>query len=192
MGEWMLPEISQSVGGIYIMIAGVYIAIVFHDGDSSAFGLENAEGMFLAEGGTQGFLKKLDGDRSDILFCPFIEDRGQEAPESQGRHRGGGHATRGAWLSFHQGQKGEVSGSQRFKETVDFQRIVDIESVDHTEDLGGHPEFLQQAVSMEGSLETAFSTCGLAMEIMYLCGAVETDAHQEMGFGQKPAPLFIE
>ncbi len=47
-------------------------------------------------------------------------------------------------------------GRQRFKETVDFQGKSCIEGMDHTEDLGGHPVFLQQAVSVEGSLETAF------------------------------------
>ncbi len=73
----MLPEVSQPVVGIYIMVTGVYIAVVFHDGDSPAFGLENAKGMFLVKCGAQGLFESLDGNRSDIVFRPFIKDFSQ-------------------------------------------------------------------------------------------------------------------
>ena len=123
----MLPDIPQQVGGIYIMIAGVYIAIVFHHGYSSARFLKNAKGMFLVKSGAKCLFEMLDGDPSDIVLGPFVKDFNQKPAKSFCWYGGCRYPFRRIGRSLHQGQKGNVAGSQFSEKAVDFQRIHRVE-----------------------------------------------------------------
>jgi hypothetical protein len=132
MGEGVLPEVSQPVGGVYIVVAGVYIAVMFHDGDTATFGLENAKGVSLVKGGAQGLLKNLDIDLPDVVFRPFVEDFSQEAAKSLCRHGVGRYSCRRPGFPLHQRQEGEVPGSQLPEKAVKVERMTDIDRIYHT------------------------------------------------------------
>ena len=201
--DGVLFDVTQAVGGVDVMVAGIKTAVVLQrQGLPAGFG-ENTEPRRHARPEAKLDVEQLHEDRPDVPPQPLVEHRAHEtavtlsgnAPRSHGRgvvrrRRRGEPAV--AAQALDERDKLHETSPLVSQEAVDLAAVTRVGAMDHRHRVERHPFSVQQPERPTDSVEGGGSLSRLAVTIVQAPWAVDAEADQEVVFAQEHRPAFVQ
>ncbi len=185
------------------MVAGIYIAIMLHNGCMTAFLGIDADSWLNAHPACKGGIKELYKDFAHIFPHPFVEDGTHEMPPFFGSDAEGCNRTvlveelsqmpsiavlldalhNRTYLQ-------ELAIQFIAKEMIEGQRVLGIIMIGSSHRIPFYAVFIEELDAVHHFLPSALSLNIKAIGIVLLLSAVDTDAHEPAFIVQELAPFW--
>jgi hypothetical protein len=182
-------DVSQKPVAGYEKIAGIEVAVIFHDQVTSALRAIHAAFRNLPDPVLEEVIEQPDAHIRVSVPEPLVEETAQELSIGLRFHREGRHAR---IVCLQTGNELKIMESVFHQEMIDFIGMKHRVVVDHGEDIELRAVCFQPSAGIHNQAVHAFSFSGEAVQVVQFPGAVEADTHQKAAFGKKLRPGIID
>ena len=184
-------EISQAAGGFDEEVAGEDVAVVLDDDVLVAAGAEGALRVAAVEVVAQEGVEEADADVFGAVGQPAVEEAAEEVGVLLGGNGEGGGGG-GDGVEFDAGDELEVTKALVEEEVEEGVGLADVAVVEEDEDIELDAAAAAGGEGGEDAVEGAAAGGVAAVMVVEVAGAVETDAQEELVFGEEGAPGVVE
>ena len=196
-------DVAQTVLREHEMIAAVHVAVELHCSRMAARFAHGTDAGGLPAPVCQGGIEELDEHFAHVVAHPLVEDSTAEAAPLVGRyaeigHRGAGCICEAGQMAavgmahdaLHDGRELDVLAAYLLEETVELERVIGVEVVDHGHCIPLHAVLLQQPDARHDLRPRRFPAAAAAVLVVKLLRTVYTHAHQPVVLAEELAPLI--
>src|SRR3990172_4980047 len=188
----LLVNIADLVFRQHVMVAGVKIAVVLDHRHVAAGLAIDAQRVLHAQERADGLVEELDENLADVAAQPLIEDHAEKLAIGGGGDGARVNRSRRAVIRLYERKELEILPADLLEVAVDLRRMLDVDVVDHAEEVDVHFRFAEHMKSLDDLLVGRLLAFSHAVMVVQLSRAVETQADVKVLLGEKLTPLLVD